>query len=189
MAKTIWIQAKLSSCDFSSGHLEMQLVCGHHRAIGDKVCEEPVYAANLDSLICFTAGMINSSLNALVEIRDGWAPLGRITSKFELRHGVGIQRIVNDFSRDGDIECVTSREDAEKLCLLGQRFPNCNFTLQQIAEANSFDIDRMSSRSLRALKLAIENRIKHTTIEMNQLILDANLKTLVLAGKNEKKGR
>lgn len=187
MAKTIWIRANLAKCVFSGGVTQMELVCGHFNTTGENVYEEPIYAANLPKLMCFTRGMVNSSLTALVEIAGGWAPLGRITSKLELRHGVGIQRIINDFSRDGDIESVRSKEDAEKLCLLAQHLPNCSFTLLDVAVANGFDADRISVRSLRALKIAIESKLARMDVKMDQLLLDPQVKTLVLAGRSEKR--
>lgn len=183
MAKTIWIRANLGKCMFSAGKMEMELVCGHYNAIGENVCEDAVYARDLASLVCFTRGIVNSSLTALVQTLDSWAPLGRLNNKLELRHGVGVLRIVNDFSRDGDIECVRSREDAEKLCLLAQKLPNCEFDLLQVAQENGFDVDRMSARSLRALKTAIISRLAHFAVKAEQLKIDPQLKTLVLAGK------
>ena len=122
-------------------------------------------------------------MTALVQIKDGWAPLGRVSSKFELRNGVGIQYIINDFSRDGDIECVRTKEDAEKLCLLEQKLPGTNFTLYDAAKFNDFDVDRLSPRSIRALKVALENRLQHCEIGREQLQFDAKMKTLILAGR------
>lgn len=184
MAKPVWIRANLSKCIFMAGEIKMELVCGHYNATGECVCEEAVYAKDFSSLLCFTRGIVNSSLTALVEIAGGWAPLGRISSKFELRNGVGIQKIVNDFSRDGDIECVRNREDAEKLCLLAQHLPNCTFTLHEVADANGFEVDRVSVRTLRSLKIAVESKLNNSGVKLQSLILDPNLKTLVLAGKN-----
>lgn len=182
MAKTIWIRAICRGCAFNAGKLELDASCGHYQASGDLVFSEPVLVHDIGSLLCFAKGMVNSSLNALVQIGDGWGPLGKLTNKMEVRHGVTVKKIVNDFSRDGDIECVESKEDAEKLCLLEQKFPGCQPDILEIAKENAFDIDRISARSLRALKHAVESRLRNYAISAPQLAFDPQVKTLILAG-------
>lgn len=183
MGKAIWIRASIRGCQFTSGRLSLDIVCGHHATTGEAVHAHARSVRELCAIACFTKGMLNSSQNALVQIEDGWAPIGKLSSHFELRHGVSIRRIVNDFSRDGDIECVTAKEDAEKLCLLSQQFPCCQYSLIQIAEANGLDIDRISSRALRSLYNAIQGKIEKHLIGMDDLRLDDAARTLVLAGK------
>lgn len=183
MGKSIWIHASIRGCQFVSGRLNLEIVCGHHSATGEAVHSHAVDLRELKSVACFTKGMINSSQNALVQIADGWAPIGKLSSRFDFRHGVSIRRIINDFSRDGDIECVDSRDDAEKLCLLSQRFPCCSLSLMEIAQANGFNVDRISSRALRSLKNAIDSRIEKRQIGIEDLKLDDTIKTMILAGK------
>ncbi len=183
MAKAIWIRAEIRGCEFISGRLNLDIVCGHHSAVGESVHARAISVQGLKNTVCFTRGMVNSSQNALVQIADGWAPIGKLVSKFEYRHGISIHRIVNDFSRDGDIECVDSRDDAEKLCLLSQRFPCCALSLAEIALANGFNIDRISARALRSLKSVIDAKIERFQISPDELRIDDNTKTMILAGR------
>lgn len=183
MAKNIWIRAEVKGCQFISGRLTLDIVCGHHSSIGESLHAHAVNIQGLKSLACFTKGMLNSSQNALVQIADGWAPIGKLSTRFELQHGVSVRKIINDFSRDGDIECVETRDDAEKLCLLSQRFPCCQYSLLEIAKENNFDIDRISARALRSLKNAIDSKIEKHTITSAQLKIDDQTKTLILAGR------
>lgn len=183
MAKNIWIRASIKGCQFASGRLNLDIVCGHHHTIGESVHAHAVGIPDLQTLVCFTKGMLNSSQNALVQIADGWAPIGKLSTRFELRDGVSIRRIINDFSRDGDIESVDSREDAEKLCLLSQRFPCCQLSLLEIAKENNFEVDRISARVLRSLKNAVDSRIEKFTFTADMLKIDDQTKTLILAGR------
>lgn len=183
MAKNIWIRASFKGCQLVSGRINLEITCGHHNAIGEAIHAHAVTLADIKTLVCFSKGMLNSSQNALVQIADGWAPIGKLSTRFELRYGVSVRRIINDFSRDGDIECVDSKEDAEKLCLLSQRFPCCSLTLMDIAKDNNFDIDRISARALRSLKNAIDSKIERYEITSQQLKIDDQTKTLILAGR------
>lgn len=182
MAKTIWIRANAAGCALMAGKMELNATCGHYQASGELICSDPVIMEDFEQMTCFVKGMVNSSLNALIQIRDGWGPLGKLTNKMEMRHGVMVKKIVNDFSRDGDIECVDSKEDAEKLCLLAQKFPGCQPGILEIARENGFDIERISARSLKALKHAVESRLRNYAISAPQLLFDPQVKTLILAG-------
>lgn len=183
MAKDIWIRASVKGCSLSSGRLSLEIVCMHHVSVAETIHANAPDLSALRDLVCFTKGMLNSSQNALIQIASGWAPIGKLSTRFELRNGVSVRRITNDFSRDGDIECVETREDAEKLCLLSQRFPCCLPNLADIAKANGFEVDRISVRALRALKNAVVGRLEKHRITEHDLELDANTKTLILAGR------
>lgn len=183
MAKHIWIRSEIKGCQFAGGRMILEISCGHHHSVAEMVHAHTADLADLPNILCFTRGMINSSQNALVQISDGWAPLGKLSTKFELIHGVTVRKIINDFSRDGDIDAIESREDAEKLCLLSDRFPCCKFSLLEIAKSNKFDIERISARALRSLKNAINSRIEKHQISIADLTIDAQTKTLILAGK------
>lgn len=183
MAKEIWINASVRGCQFLSGKMSLDIVCGHHRSTGESVQSHAVSLEELKDALCFTKGMINSSQNALVSIEGGWAPIGRLNPKFELRHGVRVHKIFNDFSRDGDIECVESKDDAEKLCLLSQRFHRCGLSLLDIAKANGLDPQRVSTRVLRSLKNFIDGKVERSKISDEELMVDDNTKLLILAGR------
>lgn len=183
MAKNIWIRAEIRGCQFVGGRVQLEIICEHHHSTGENVHAHAATITEMPTILCFTRGMVNSSQNALVQIADGWAPLGKLSTKFELRHGVTVHKIINDFSRDGDIDAIDTREDAEKLCLLSERFPCCQLSLLEIAKNNKFDIDRISTHSLRSLKNAIDSRIEKHQIPVADLLIDAQTKTLILAGK------
>lgn len=183
MAKNIWIRAEIRGCQFVGGRLILEISCGHHHSTGEAVHAHALTPLDLPNILCFTRGMVNSSQNALVQIADGWAPLGKLSTKFELRYGVTVHKIINDFSRDGDIDAIDAREDAEKLCLLSDRFPCCRLSLLEIARSNRFDIDRISARVLRSLKNAIDSKIEKHQITAEDLAIDDQTKTLILAGK------
>lgn len=183
MAKNIWIHATIRGCQFATGRVNLDIVCGHHASIGESVHAQAVTVRDLRDLVCFTRGMLNSSQNALVQIADGWAPIGKLSTRFDLRHGVSVRKIINDFSRDGDIDCVSSKEDAEKLCLLSQKFPCCQLTLLEIAKGNNFDVDRISARSLKSLKNAIDSKIEKRAITLDDLKIDNQTRTMILAGQ------
>lgn len=183
MAKTIWLRATIKGCHFNAGRLNLDITCGLHAVTGEAVHAHSVHLRELEKVACFIKGMLNSSQNALVPISDGWAPVGKLSSRFEFQHGVSVKRIVNDFSRDGDIECVDTRDDAEKLCLLSQRFASCSADLLAIAEANDFNIEQISVRALRSLKNAVDARIARHDIPLEELKLDGVTRTMVLAGK------
>lgn len=183
MGKEIWIRANVKGCILAAGRINLEFSCVHHISTAETLHARPHELDALRELVCFTKGMLNSSQNALIQISDGWAPIGKLSTRFELRNGVSVRKIVNDFSRDGDIECVESREDAEKLCLLSQRFPCCRLSLAEIARANDFDIDRISTRALRSLNNAVEGRLEKRCFTVQDLNLDANTRTLILAGR------
>lgn len=183
MAKNIWIRASVTGCQLASGRLNPEISCGHHRATGEAVYSRAANISDLNNLMCFSKGMVNSSQNALVQVEDGWAPIGRLNAKFDLRHGVRVHKIINDFSRDGDIECVESKDDAEKLCLLAQRFPCCQFTLLDIALDNRLDVDRISARSLRSLKNAVDSKFEKHCLAIDMFRIDERSKLLILAGQ------
>lgn len=182
MAKNIWIRASIKGCTFTGGKMELQLSCGNYPATGETVHTEPIELKELPAMPCFVKGMLNSSQNALVRSNDSWGPLGRLSTRFELKQGVPVYRIVNDFSRDGDIECVTTRDEAEKLCLLAQAFPCCGFTLANIAEANGFDLERLTVRGLKTLEMAVHNRMQKHTICEDALHMDDRVKAMIIAG-------
>lgn len=183
MAKDIWIRARISGCRIVNGNFSLEAVCGHHRTTGEIVHASAASLSDLKTLACFAKGMLNSSHNALVQIDGDWAPVGKASIRFDLAHGVGVHKIVNDFSRDGDLEFVKDREDAEKLCLLAQRFPCCPFTLLEIARFNGFDIDRTTVKVLRSLRNAVYGIIHRHEITAARLEIDARSKMLIMAGQ------
>ncbi len=182
MAKNIWIRARISGCTFAGGKQEMNVICGNFQAIGEAVYALPVNLKDLPSCACFIKGMLNSSQNALVRTFDSWGPLGRLSTRFDYKNGVSVYHITNNFSRDGDLECVTSRDDAEKLCLLSQRFPCCDLDLAQIAVANGLDLDRLSARGLKTLELAVQNKLRHFALDKDALQMDDRVRAMVIAG-------
>lgn len=182
MAKNIWINATIKGCAVAAGKVEMQMTCGNFPAYGDCIYTTPNELKELPKLTCFVKGMVNSSQNALVRTEDSWGPLGRMSTRFDLKHGVPVHRIVNNFSRDGDIDCVQSRDDAEKLCLLTRQFPYCPLSLLQIAEMNDFDIERITARGLKTLELAIISRIQKHAVPAGELRMDDRVKAMVIAG-------
>lgn len=181
MAKEIWIKAEIRGCHLLKGQLGMEMGCGNFPAEGEAVHASPVQLRDLPKLCCFVKGMLNSSQSALVRTRETWAPLGRMSARFEMRHGVSVHRIVNEFSRDGDIDCVATRDDAEKLCLLSQKFPCCSRSLLQIAQDNGFDIARLSARGLKTLELAVWNMLQKLEVSA-QLKVDDRVRAMVIAG-------
>lgn len=183
MAKDIWIRANVKACLLTEGRLNLEFACAHHISVAETLHARAQDLDALRNLVCFTKGMLNSSQNALIQISEGWAPIGKLSSRFELRCGVSVRKIINDFSRDGDIECVEAREDAEKLCLLSQRFPCCKLSLAEIAKGNDFNIDCISARALRSLKNAIEGKLEKQCFTAQDFNLDANTRTLILAGR------
>ena len=183
MGKDIWIRANVKGCSLAAGKISLEFTCMHHLSVGETLHSRARDLDALKDLLCFTKGMLNSSQNALIQIAEGWAPIGKLSTRFELRHGVSVRKITNDFSRDGDIECVEAREDAEKLCLLAQRFPCCELSLSEIAKINDFDVDRISARALRSLRNAVEARLEKHGAGACDLKLDANARTLILAGR------
>ena len=182
MAKTVWIRARIKGCTISDGKAEMNVLCGNFNALGESIFTRPLELKDLPAMPCFIKGMINSSQNALVRAGDSWGPLGRMTSRFELKNGVGVYHIVNDFSRDGDIECVITRDDAEKLCLLEQGFPCCELSLKEIAELNELNVERLSAQALKTLEHAVVNRLRKHPIPAEALRMDDRVRAMVIAG-------
>ena len=179
MAKTIWISALIKGFSVTGGKSVPELRCGNYHTIGDAIYAEPVKLQDLEQTVCFVKGMVNSSQNALAKVADGWGPLGRVSTRFTYRYGVSVHSISNEFSRDGDIECVMTRDDAEKLALLSQSFPCCPFTLLQIAEQNDFDIERLTIRDLKTLKMAVSTVIARHEVGMDQLHFDDTVRSMI----------
>lgn len=182
MAKTIWIRAKIKGCNILTGKLEMDVLCGNYNAIGETIHPRPIELSELPNLICYIKGMVNSSQNALVRAGESWGPLGRLSNRFELKHGVAVYQIVNEFSRDGNIDCVSAREDAEKLCLLEQKFPGCQWSLLRISEFNGLHIDRLTAQGLKTLDMAVTNKLRKYAISDKELQMDDRVKAMVIAG-------
>ena len=181
MAKTIWISALIKGYSVAGEKFVPELSCGNYHTVGDAVYAEPLKLQDLKQTACFVKGMVNSSQNALARTADGWGPLGRVSTRFTYRYGIPVYSISNEFSRDGDIECVMTRDEAEKLTLLAQRFPCCPFTLLQIAEKNDFDIDRLTARDLKTLKMAVATVIARHEVGMDELRFDDRVRSMITA--------
>ena len=181
MAKTLWISALIKGYSVEGERFVPELRCGNYHTVGDAIYADPVKLQDLAQTACFVKGMVNSSQNALAKVADGWGPLGRVSTRFTYRHGVAVYSISNEFSRDGDIECVMTRDDAEKLTLLAQRFPCCPFTLLQIAEENDFDIERLTIRDLKTLKIAVGTVIARHEVGMDELHFDDKVRGMITA--------
>ena len=181
MAKTLWIRALIKGFSVVGEKFVPELRCGNYHTVGDAIYAEPLKLQDLEQTACFVKGMVNSSQNALARVADGWGPLGRVSTRFTYRYGVSVHSISNEFSRDGDIECVLTRDDAEKLTLLAQKFPCCPFTLLQIAEKNDFDIERLTARDLRTLKTAVATVIARHEVGMDELRFDDSVRSMISA--------
>lgn len=181
MSKTLWISALIKGFSVAGEKFVPELRCGNYHTVGDAIYAEPQTLRDVEQTACFVKGMVNSSQNALAKIADGWGPLGRVSTRFAYRHGVAVYSISNEFSRDGDIECVMTRDDAEKLTLLAQRFPCCPFTLLEIAEKNDFDLDRLTVRDLRTLKMAVTTVIARHEIRMDEFRFDDRVRGMITA--------
>ncbi|WP_165077528.1 MULTISPECIES: hypothetical protein [unclassified Desulfovibrio] len=179
MAKTIWISALIKGCSVVGEKFVPELRCGNYHTVGDAIFAEPLKLQDLERTACFVKGMVNSSQNALAKVVDGWGPLGRVSTRFTYRYGVPVYSISNEFSRDGDIECVMTRDDAEKLTLLSQGFPCCQFTLLEIAEKNDFDIERLTVRDLKTLKMAVAAVIARHEVGMDELRFDDRVRSMI----------
>ena len=181
MSKTLWIRALLKGYSVAGEKFVPELRCGNYHTVGDAIYAEPVKLQDLTQTACFVKVMVNSSQNALARIADGWGPLGRVSTRFTYRYGVSVHSISNEFSRDGDIECVLTRDDAEKLTLLAQRFPCCPFTLLQLAEENDFDVERLTVRDLKTLKMAVTPVISRHEIGLDELRFDDRVRSMITA--------
>ena len=181
MAKTIWINATIKGFSVTGDKFVPELRCGNYHTIGDAIYAEPLKLQDLPQTACFVKGMVNSSQNALARIADGWGPLGRVSTRFTYRYGVSVHSISNEFSRDGDIDCVMTRDDAEKLTLLAQGFPCCPLTLLQIAEENDFAVERLTVRDLKTLKMAVLTVIAKHEISMDDLRFDDRVRSMISA--------
>ncbi|MDE7370345.1 MAG: hypothetical protein K2N07_01095 [Desulfovibrio sp.] len=179
MAKTLWIRASIKGYSVAGEKIVPELRCGNYHTVGDAISAEPLKLQNLEQTVCFVKGMVNSSQNALAKVADGWGPLGRVSTRFTYRYGVAVHSISNEFSRDGDIECVMTRDDAEKLTLLSQGFPCCPFTLLQIAEKNDFDVERLTVRDLKTLKTAVGTVIARHEVGMEELRFDGRVRSMI----------
>ena len=181
MAKTLWIGATIKGYSVAGEKFVPELRCGNYHTVGDAIYAEPVKLQELEQTACFVKGMVNSSQNALAKVADGWGPLGRVSTRFTYRFGVPVYSISNEFSRDGDIECVMTRDEAEKLTLLAQKFPCCPFTLLEIAEKNNFDLDRLTVRDLKTLKMAVTGVIARHEVGMDELHFDDRVRSMITA--------
>lgn len=179
MAKSIWISASIRGYTVAGEKFVPELRCGNYHTVGDAIYAEPVKLYDLEQTACFVKGMVNSSQNALAKVLDGWGPLGRVSTRFTYRYGIAVYSISNEFSRDGDIECVMTRDDAEKLTLLAQKFSCCPFTLLEIAEKNDFDVERLTVRDLKTLKMAVATVIARQEVGMDKLRFDDRVRSMI----------
>ena len=182
MAKTIWINATIKGFSIVGDKFVPELLCGNYHTVGDAIYAEPVKLQDVTQTACFVKGMVNSSQNALARLAEGWGPLGRVSTRFTYRYGVSVHSISNEFSRDGDIDCVLTRDDAEKLTLLAQGFPCCPFTLLQIAEKNDFAVERLTVRDLKTLKVAVLTVIAKHEVGMDELRFDDRVRSMISVG-------
>lgn len=168
MSKEIWLKAEVSGFSIKGGRLAPIAHCGHHL-----VEDSMVHAALADvnsaaDLECWVKGMVNSSNNILVRGDDGvLAPLGKGDGDTHMRYGMLINTARNEYSRDKSIQYVFSKKEAQRICLLEQRYPGCDFNTAALAEALGFEPARMPDKALSQLVHVFNARLslKKRTLE------------------------
>lgn len=149
MSKEVWLKADVCGFTLKNGKLVPIAYCGHHPARESMVFSTLADVNAVSSLECWVKGMVNSSNNILVKGDDEvLAPLGKGDGETMTRYGILINTTRNEYSRDKSVQFVHYKKDAQKLCLLEQRYPECKFSTAELAAAIGLDPARMSEKSL-----------------------------------------
>lgn len=148
MAREIWLKASVYSLFFENGEIAPLARCGHYETGPNLVWARPALADDLPELECWAKGIVNSSNTALLELKNGYAPVGRADGTTKVAYGVQIREIRNEMSRDGVILSVPDRACAEKLCYLNTRFPGIRDALADILKANKIKPEYFDARQL-----------------------------------------
>lgn len=175
MAREIWLKAEAHGLEtLKDGSLRLLARCGHCET-GPDLVHAPFDSVNrLHELECWAKGIVNSSNNVLVRTNnDGFAPLGKADGPARTEFGMQIREARNEFSRDNPIEFLPSKENAERMCRLRQKFCGHGEDLAVILAANSIKPDLLSLKQLIFLANMVEATLMkgfNTHIELDQSV-------------------
>lgn len=155
MAREIWLRAKVYSVIVEKGELRPLARCGLHQTGPNLIWAAPCLALDIESLECWARGIVNSSNTALVELEQGYAPLGRADGPARVEYGMQVRELTNEISRDGAIEFLPERKHAEKMCLLRSKFPGISHDLADILLENGLKPEYLDVRQLNHLATVV----------------------------------
>lgn len=178
MAREVWLKSRVCGLEtLKDGTLKPLAMCAHV-ATGPELVWAPFDAVSrLHELECWARGIVNSSNNVLVHTANaGYAPLGKADGPARKVFGLQIREARNDFSRDKAIEFLPTKDNAERMCRLQQKFCGQEDNLAKILELNGIKPDFLSLKQLVFLANMVEATLKKTfkdTIHLEKSILEA----------------
>ena len=156
MAREIWLKAKVFSLVLENDGMRPLATCGHHNTGSRLVWARPCMISELPGLECWARGIINSSNTALVELDNGYAPLGKADGPTLVEFGMQVRELRNDMSRDEPIVFLPERKHAEKMCLLHRKFCGLPFDLAEILSQNRLKPEYLDIRQLGHIATVVE---------------------------------
>lgn len=178
MAREVWIKADVYGLEtLKDGTLKPVARCGHYETGPEIVWAVLDAASRLHDLECWAKGIVNSSNNLLVHIcPDGYAPLGKADGPAKPVFGMQIREARNDFSRDKPIEFLPSKECAERMCRLRQKFCGLEDDLSCILITNGIKPDLLTLKQLVFLANMIDATLKKeykSPVTLDSSVLEA----------------
>lgn len=178
MAREIWIRAEVYGITtLNDGSLRPLARCGHCETGADLVHSGYDDVNRIHLLECWARGIVNSSNNVLVHTHNGtYAPLGKADGTAKTVYGMQMREIRNDFSRDKPIEFLPSKENAERMCKLNQRYSGHEDSLGEILVCNSIKPDLLTLKQLVFLNNMVEalfRKICREPIELDKSVSEA----------------
>lgn len=178
MAREIWLKAKVHGLEtLNDGTLKPLASCGHCET-GPEIVWAPFAAVSqLPELECWAKGIVNSSNNVLVHTNNNsYAPLGKADGPAKTVFGMQVREARNDFSRDKAIEFLPTKDNAERMCRLRQKFCGHAEDLATILLANGVKPDLLSHKQL----VFVANMVEATLlkdfrkeIELDKSVIEA----------------
>lgn len=179
MAREIWLKADVHGLETGrDGMLKPLARCGHIETGREIVWAPFDSVARLPLLECWAKGIVNSSNNVLVHTNnDSYAPLGKADGSTKTVFGMQIRETRNDFSRDKAVEFLPSRDNAERMCRLRQKFCGHEDDLATILSANGIKPDLLTHKQL----VFLANMVEATLLKefRAEIVLDKSVREAV----------